>query len=253
MEGNPAQTPTPDAFVNADDEAYAMTNIQTFKVAEYLLTKLEPIYHEDLDSADRVCAICQQEFSVSESVKRSHTPVKTPGGHIFGKECIMKWLGPLSFWGLKENYETEPLENPPLATHGKTSCPVCRRDFFPNFRVEPMESLAQRLLLWEMAYNRAGVALSDRERHSRQILWEYVGYCHSMDELEHNTHLARQYAKGAFLRWLKALKTQNLTDRQKHLRENPKKFFQKCRLGQCKQTSRQNGQLMRKKPASLAK
>ncbi|MCJ1423591.1 hypothetical protein MMC29_001475 [Sticta canariensis] len=225
MEEHPAQTPTPDTFVIADDEAYAMTDIQTFKVAEYLLTKLEPINLENMESVDRVCAICRQEFCVSEAVKHSHTPVKTPCGHIFGKKCIMKWLEPLSFWGLREDYDTEPLNNLPWAIDGKTSCPVCRRDFFPNFRVEPMESLAQRLFLWDMAYYRAGVAFSDHERQSRKVLWEYVEYCRSMDELEHNTQLASQFAKRAFLRWLKALKTQNLTRRQKHLRENLKKFI----------------------------
>ncbi|MCJ1426172.1 hypothetical protein MMC29_004074, partial [Sticta canariensis] len=222
MAVNPAQAPTSDAFVLPDDEAYATTRIETFNVAEFLLTKLEPIDLEELDSADRVCAICQNEFRVSEVVKQSHTPVKTPCGHIFGEKCIIKWLQPVSFWGMKEDYNTGPEEDHLGVTHGKTNCPMCRLEFFPNFQVEPMELLAQRLFFWDMAYGNAGVALSDRERHSRRILWKFVEYCHSMDELEHNAELARLHAKLAFVRWLIKLRDRNLTPRQKQLRQNLK-------------------------------
>ena len=199
-----------------------MTSIETFNVAEFLLTKLEPIDLEGLDSANRVCAICHHEFRVSEVVKHSHTPVKTPCGHVFGKRCIIKWLQPLSFSGLREESNTGPAES---SLHGKTSCPICRREFFPNFQVEPMELVAQRLFFWDIGYGYAGVGLSDRERHSRQILWRFVAYCDSMDELEHNEEAARHYAKVEFLRWLKELKTRNLTDRQKQLRRNLKVYF----------------------------
>ena len=225
MAENPAQTPTRDAFVLFDYKAYAWTDIETFEVAEYLLTKLEPTNLEDLDPADRVCVICQHEFRISEHDKRSHTPVKTPCGHVFGKKSIMKWLEALNFWGLEEEYRNLPAEDIRLVTDGKTSCPVCRREFFPDFWVESLELLTQRLFLWDEAYSRAGIATSDLEQHTRKILWEYVDNCHSMDELEHDGERAKYHAKRAFVRWLKALKTQDLTDRQKYLRKKLKLFY----------------------------
>ena len=101
---------------------------------------------------------------------------------------------------------------------------MCRLNLFPAFEVEPMELVAQRLFLWDMAYGYAGVAMSDHEQHTRRILWRFVEYCHSMDELDHFAELARRYAKRAFVRWLRVLKIRNLTDRQKELRERLKEY-----------------------------
>lgn len=83
----------------------------------------------------------------------------------------------------------------------------------------------QRLMLWDMALSSAEVEISDYEQHTRQILWEYVDYCESMDELEHDRQRADLHAKRAFARWIKALKTLDLTDRQMHLRVKLKDFY----------------------------
>ena len=224
MEGNPTPAPKPNAFVIADDEAYAMTTIQTFKAAEFLLTKLEPV---NLEAKDAVCIICHQEFRISENVKHSHAPVKTPCGHIFGRKCLMQWLGPLSFWGSKEEHHAEAAEEvdpSPAIKHGKTSCPICRQALVPNLVVEPMESLAQRLALWDAAYSSAGVARSEREDRSRAILWEYVDCCRSMDELEQNTPGAQVLAQATLMRWLHALRSRIVTPQQEYLRQKLIRF-----------------------------
>lgn len=226
MEGNTTPASKPNAFVFADDEAYAMTNIQTFKVAEFILKKLEPVNLQALGPEDAVCIICQQEFRISEDVKLSHAPVKTPCGHIFGRKCIMKWLDPLCFWGLKEEYDTEADETDSsrVIKHGKTSCPICRHVLVPNPVVERMESLAQRLALWDRAYSSAGVARSCREDRSRSILWEYVETCRSMDELEQNTLRAQFLAQVTLMRWLHALQSRILTPQQEYLRQKLIRF-----------------------------
>ena len=225
MAENPAQTPTPDTFDMFNHKAYAWTDVETVEVAEYLLTKLEPIDHEDLDPADRVCIICQQEFHTSPHEQLEHTPVKTPCGHIFGEKCIMKWLEAVNYWGLADEYRDLPAENIHLVTDGKTSCPVCRTEFFDGFWVKSFEVLKQRLVLWDAAYAWAGLATSDEEEHTRRVLWQYVAYCHSMDELDHDEPRARVQAKKAFVRWVKALKMQDLTERQVFLRKKLKLFY----------------------------
>lgn len=225
MEENTGQTPPPDTFVLFDNMAYACTSIKTFDVAEYLLTQLEPIDIEDLDSDNRSCVICQEKFRVSEHQKHSHTPVRTPCGHIFGQKCIMRWLQALNSWGLEEEYEDIPEQSVRLEEEGNTSCPVCRTEFFPPFQTESLVRLMQRLMLWDMALSSAEVEISDYEQHTRQILWEYVDYCESMDELEHDRQRADLHATRAFARWIKALKTLDLTDRQMYLRVKLKDFY----------------------------
>ena len=183
MDQNIAQTPKPNEFPIPAFEAYAMADMETWQAIEFLLTKLEPVHIEDLDAANRECAICQQEYCVSEDPKLSHPPVKMVCGHLFGKPCIIKWLDPLAYWGLLEGaaprirrLDTESLGG------AKTSCPTCRREFVPQADREPMQMLAVRLWLWDKAYAFAGVARSDKEERSREHLWQYVRYCQSINE-----------------------------------------------------------------------
>lgn len=176
------ETPTPPGFVIPEDVGYAMTAIATCEATE-CLTKLEQVNLDDIDPNDRVCAICQEEFRLSEDVKLSHPPVKTVCGHIFGKRCLIKWLDPLCFYGLEgEDDGPEADENAPFFQKVKTSCPACRRVFFPEVTEEVMESLSQRLSIWDAAYASAGVPRSEKEEHTRKYLWEYVNYCHSVNE-----------------------------------------------------------------------
>lgn len=184
MEVSTTQTPKPNEFVIRQNEVYAATNIEKWEAVEYLMTKLQPVNLEDLDPDERLCAICQQEYHISEDVKLSHAPVRTVCGHIFGKPCLIMWLNPLCYRGLEEDLNGAALIDVDWYSYGdaKTDCPLCRRVLFPKCRVEPLGYLAQRLSFWDMAYASAGVARSEREERSRKILWEYVGYCRSINE-----------------------------------------------------------------------
>ena len=222
-EGNP-RSPKPNEFVIPELEAYATTDINIWKAAEFIMTKLEPVRLEDLDPDDRRCAICQQEFRVSEDPKLSHVPVKTVCGHVFGEPCIIKWLDPLCYWGITEGAQpTICGMDTSLITAANTSCPTCRREFFPRPKREPMESLAANLWLWDNAYAFAGVARSEKEERSREHLWQYVKYCRAIDEFELSELVQYDLFGNAmaylekFAQWLKTHRA--LTPVQEALRE----------------------------------
>ena len=221
MARSTAQTPKPNEFVIPKSTAYAMTDMETWKIAEFLMRRLEPVNPEDLDPEDRVCVICQQEFRVSEDVRLSHTPVTTTCGHVFGKRCITKWLQPLNCWGLREEDSPNPEPDDDSSDRGNSSCPMCRQEFFPQCQREPMEFLAERLSFWDTAYATAGVARSETEEHTRKHLWELVEYCRSIDEHELDWELKQMIEEGAqklFLAFARMLKNQTLSLVQKSLR-----------------------------------
>lgn len=93
MEASTTQTPKPNEFVIDEDEAYALTDIVTWEVAEFLMTKLEPIKLEGLDPDDRVCAMCREELFVSEDVRHSHEASKNRvRPHFRGKSVLSAGL-----------------------------------------------------------------------------------------------------------------------------------------------------------------
>lgn len=218
MDETAAQAPQPIEFVIPESEAYAMTAIEIWQVIEFLLTKLEAVDLEELHENDRVCPICHQEFSISEDVKRTHPPVKTVCGHIFGKKCIMKWLDPLREWGLKEDLEAAgDLDDDP-----RSDCPICRRVFVPRCGAEPLENLALRLVIWDSAYDSVEVTRSEKEERSREHLWEYVNYCSSIDEKDIDGREEWDLQCDTLLLladWAKRLKQPNLTPEQENLRD----------------------------------
>ncbi|MCJ1423351.1 hypothetical protein MMC29_001234 [Sticta canariensis] len=221
MEGTTAPTPKPNEFVIPETTAYAMTDMETGEIAEFLMTRLEPVNPEYLDPDDGVCAICQQEFRVSEDVRHSHTPVMTICGHVFGKRCIIKWLQPLNCWGLKEEDNPYPEPDDDSSDRGNSSCPICRQAFVSECRREPMEFLAHRLSFWDTAYATVGVARSEKEEHTRKYLRELVEYCRSIDEHEPSEELKQVIEEGAqevFLAFARILKNQTLTAVQENLR-----------------------------------
>lgn len=77
---------------------------------------LEPVEISSLAEDERNCSICLKAFESSES-KGLEGPCKTACGHIFGSDCIRKWI------------ETE------------VSCSVCRHDLValdtPDYVAEP--------------------------------------------------------------------------------------------------------------------
>lgn len=240
MEVSTTQSPKPNEFVIDEDEAYALTDIVTWEVAEFLMTKLEPIKLEDLDPGDRVCAICQEELFVSEDVRLSHEAVKIRCGHIFGKKCIIRWLDPLCSWGLLEDDDPDADADAPVSWDEKPGCcPTCRHALVPDFAVEPMEELAARLSLWDMAYASAGVARSGPEEQTRKHLWQYVQHCRSMDEHTLSARARRdllQLAQAHLLDFALCLKRQPLSPVQATLRSRleriARKDLAKCRLRQ---------------------
>ena len=47
-----------------------------------------------------------------------------------------------------------------------------------------MEMLATRLWLWDNVFDFVGVVRSDKEERSREHIWTYINYCHSINEIE---------------------------------------------------------------------
>ena len=76
--------------------------------ARVFLRNLPILLVAEVPSEDRTCQICQETYLHGDQFEQ---PVKLPCGHIFGKECINRWLSP---------DEIEP----------KSSCPMCRVSFF---------------------------------------------------------------------------------------------------------------------------
>ena len=262
MEESTTRDPKPNEFVIPEEQAYAWTDIEVAKIAEYLLTKLEPVGIETLDPNDRVCAICQEEFQVLNDfespvlnhvefpvrnhvefpflnefpviddvelqllsdVRIAHTPVKMVCGHIFGRTCIMKWLDPLCYCIVPEigpRDVDEILHE--VRTPGNTSCPSCRRVFFSEVFLEPLELLGARLWFWDYIYGLARVARSTREEHSRKYLWRYVNYRRSINGIEIYGESERALLKGAqkfFLEFATELESQALTSVQADLRDD---------------------------------
>lgn len=215
------QTLKPNGFIIAEDEGYAWTNIEMSEIAEILMTKLEPVELEDLDPDDRACAICCGELLVSEDPRISHDPVKTGCGHVFGKKCIIRWLDPFCFWGLKENDDPEATDAC-LYEPTNSGCPVCRRGLCPRSPVEPMEVVAHRLAFWDMAYDSTGVERSEKEERSRKYMWQYIEYCRSIDEHEVDRQMEREHRECAqmlLLDFALYLKKEELTPEQEILRE----------------------------------
>lgn len=223
MEDTNAQTPKPNEFIIPEDEAYAMTDMKSWEVIDFLMGKLEPVDIESLDPEDRLCTICRQEYQVCEDVRLSHPAIKTTCGHVFGKYCLIKWLDPLCCWGITDS--AEPLDDEiftDIFERARASCPTCRQIFFRETCLEPMESLAVRLWLWDHAYNFAGIAWSEKEERTRERLWEFVLYCRSINQFTLDDNVRFELIEGAqslLVDFAKRLKAQCLTRFQEGLRQ----------------------------------
>ncbi|MCJ1470344.1 hypothetical protein MMC07_008989 [Pseudocyphellaria aurata] len=224
MEKRISPTLKSNEFVVHEDHGYATTAIEISDAAEYLMTKLEPIEMEELKPEDRVCSICHSEFVISEHVTVSHPPVKMECGHIFGRNCIIRWLDPLSYWTVDEEIIfSDPI--PPWNLWGNSGCPICRREFFRECAIEPMEVVVCRLAFWDMAYASAGVARSEKEKRSRKYLVEYIEYCHSIKEFHLDDTM--EAAQDRLLIFVKHLQAQELTPEQENLREKLERIGRK--------------------------
>lgn len=224
-----SQTTKPNEFVIPDDHGYALTSIEISEVAEFLMTKLEPIKMEDLAPDDRLCAICHAELFISEDVELSHAPVKTVCGHVFGKNCIIRWLDHLCLW-LDEDYVLDGDSESFSLEDSQSGCPICRRVFFPECAVQPMEMVLSRLAFWDTAYASAGVARSEKEEHSRRYLWQYVIYgCSILPNLLDSEVdlLFYEDAQECLMEFVECLEGQSLTTVQEALRKKLERIGRK--------------------------
>lgn len=213
----------PNEFPIPEDKAYAQTDIYIAEAIEFLWMDLEPVNLEDLGPDDQECAICQQDFCISEDPKVTHPPVKTVCGHIFGKPCIVRWLDPLCYWGLVEEDADREIGriDASLVQPAKTSCPTCRNEFFPQPYREPMERLATRLWFWDKAYEFLSIARSEKEERTRYHLVNYIHYCRSINQFTHSRAQVRHFlesAKRLLLRFARSLASQPLSPIQEDLR-----------------------------------
>lgn len=213
MEGT-TRAPKLNEFVLLEREAYAMTDVNLWAAAEFILTKLEPVHFEDVDPDDLTCVICQEEYRDLDDKKPLHAPVKTPCGHVFGKSCIIKWLDPLCYWDIDgPKTGAEPT---------KTSCPTCRRVFYNETYRQPLDALAARLWYWDLVYFSIGIARSEKEERSREFLWQYVEYCRSINEFKVSRTFALaliQCAEDLLSLFALRLESQALTPGQEGLRK----------------------------------
>lgn len=87
--------------------------------------------------------------------------------------------------------------------------------------------LATRLWLWDNVFDFARVARSDKEERSREHIWTYINYCHSINEIELCDLVQLEYSKSAceFLSdYAARLEIIPLTPIQGHLRERLKRI-----------------------------
>lgn len=211
--------PRPNSFVIDGSKAYAMTDLKIAEIAEFLMTRLVPVNYQTLRGNNRKCAICQEEFGPR------HTSVKTPCGHYFGKLCLVRWLDPLYYWGLKEE---EDNNHSPKGGH--VDCPLCRRVFFRKSSMEPMRFLQRRLQFWDTAYATVGVSRSQKEERTRKYLWQYVRYCKSIDQQEIDDTMEFKFdmdAQKTLLDFALDLTYVHLTTEQEHLRRKLERIGRK--------------------------
>ncbi|MCJ1468202.1 hypothetical protein MMC07_006830 [Pseudocyphellaria aurata] len=176
-------TPELNEFVISESEGYACMDIDTAEAAYFLLRELKSLNIEDLEPDDRLCSICQQEYCFDEGQKHPHGPVKTPCGHIFGDECLMIWLENMDAWS-KYGLDAEADDYEVPVEMSNTSCPNCRREFFPEQVKDVMEELVQRILFWDLAYAYADVTRTAEEENCRRPVMEYIRFFNWTHELE---------------------------------------------------------------------
>ncbi|MCJ1467423.1 hypothetical protein MMC07_006048 [Pseudocyphellaria aurata] len=170
-------------FIIPDLAGYAWMDIATCEAADFLMTLLEPVEMKDLDPDDRLCTICQEEFYFSESLEISHTPVKTPCGHVFGHNCLMTWHETMYAWS---NSDPKPdADDFDIRMEmSNASCPNCRRECFPRQLKDSVEALEHRIAFWDVAYASAGVTRTEKETRCRDHVVRYIKYFNVAHKLE---------------------------------------------------------------------
>ena len=106
----PTQAPAPNSVqdqLQAQDEHL---DAHTAVLVKQFLGKTRRLVTSEL-GGDFRCTICSEGFLRGENPE---VPIRLDCGHVFGMNCILKWLSPLS-------------------RSGKNSCPNCRAKIFDNW------------------------------------------------------------------------------------------------------------------------
>ena len=103
-----AQTMIPTSFQDSSHQPNEQLSAPTAVLLNEFLSKTRPLSSSERNSIDKDDAICTLCFEPFLFGKNPEIPIKLKGcGHIFGMNCILKWLSP-------------------FARKGHNSCPECR-------------------------------------------------------------------------------------------------------------------------------
>lgn len=192
------------------DWTYADISTETLQIIRFFLEDMVPIDTANIEPVDSACDICADDLT-------SHRAVRLPCNHMFGENCIKKWLSPFM------------AEIPPALDWGMpvgaNTCPKCRREFFPLQTLSDMwPAIFTRIKLWDQAYASVGIALSETESRARDDICRYLRENYGRGHIESNPEFTNKspypmWAHQRLLMFSHELKLHNLTPLQKHLRE----------------------------------
>lgn len=106
----PTQTPAPNSVQDQLQAQNEHLNAQAAVLLNIFLSKARQPLASELKN-DMNCIICSEPFLRGENPE---VPVRLECGHIFGINCILKWLSPVS-------------------RNGNNSCPNCRKPVFDDW------------------------------------------------------------------------------------------------------------------------
>jgi len=90
-------------------------------------------------SCPRFCAVCLDEFEISERVSWSSNPACT---HVFHEDCVTQWLVSLGRTKTKlQKFSENPSEAQLL--NYELECPCCRQDFISIEKAELVDTCAR--------------------------------------------------------------------------------------------------------------
>lgn len=168
-------------FTLEDDEAYAGTEADIWQAIR-IFNQLKVVDLKELAPEDRSCSICSQPYDDLEYKATKHVPVRLACSHVFGKECLAKWITPFGVWEDNEDGRWEEEQNwfhNPLvvASSSPANCPLCRRTLFQTpRRAESAKGLEARLMFFDRAYEKVGCLRSEKEEQSRADLVRYIEF-----------------------------------------------------------------------------
>ncbi len=121
----PTPNPAPNSAENQPEAQNGHLNALTAVLLNEFLSKARLPVASSLGN-DMTCTICTEVFLHGENPE---VPVRLDCGHVFGMNCILKWLSPVS-------------------RNGNNSCPNCRRPIFDEWENINFPAARQSGLYW---------------------------------------------------------------------------------------------------------